>query len=138
MKVPEASIAKVVADAGQSMSNANYISGQVDKLMSYQPSVSQYVLAHQGELSVESLVTVLFYVSLIYRSISLAIGRSPSRVSYPDLDHAVKNTPDLETFAKSEPDVAAFIVSNLELNGEAENKVAGKVLAHVAAAMIDA
>lgn len=137
MKVPEAAIAKVVADASAHLGDAKYISGQVDRLMATQPKISQYVIAHQAELSVEGVVTTLFHAAIVHRCIVDATGNTPTTVDYADLDRAATSAPTLEAFAEQEPDLASYVASNLDLEGgEAANAVAGKVLAHVAKALL--
>lgn len=135
MKVPEKAISKVVEEASQHLSEDHYISGQVDRLRSQQPSITQYVIAHQAELSVEGVVTTLFHAALIYRSIVEATGTSPAVVDFSGLDDAATSTPSLEKLAEQEPNVASYIASNIDLGQEA-SKVASTILAHVTKAMV--
>jgi hypothetical protein len=138
MKVTEASIAQVVSEASARMHDPKYITGQVDRLMSAQPAVTQYVVAHQAELTVEGIVTALFHVSLIHESIRRGLGRLPSRVSYADLDRAARSAPTVEALADIEADLASYIVSNVELEGDPRRSaVAQKILTHVAMALVE-
>jgi hypothetical protein len=136
MRISEAALAQVVGDASTKLQDPNYISSQVDQFVAHQPAVMQYVVAHKGELSVESIVQLLFQVALIGRSIEVAVGASPPLVDFRLLDEAASSTPDLETLAKSEPDVASFILSNLDFASAEEKDVAARLLAHIARAMI--
>ena len=139
MKVPEASISLVVAEASAKMQDMDYITGRVDRLTKAQPSITQYVIAHQTELSFAGIVSVLFNAALIHESVYRATGRFPSRVSYADLDAAALATPTLEALANIEPNLASFIVSNLDSEqGSHFPGIAGKILAHVAMALATA
>ena len=99
MSISEESIAKVVADASSKMHQPEYISSQVDRFMGAQPQISQYVISHSDELTVEGVVTVLFHSALIMESVSRSKGM-PGLVDVPQLDLAVKEVPDLESLAK--------------------------------------
>jgi hypothetical protein len=136
MFVTEECIAEVVSQASAQLHDPKYITGRVDRLMSAQPAVSQYVVAHQAELTVEGVVSVLFHASLMLEAVQRGKGRSPDRLSYADLDAAARKTPSAEVLSKAEPNLASYIATNLDLEGgEQRNTVARKILAHVAAAM---
>ncbi len=136
--MPEASIVQVITEASPRMSDAKYITGRVDRLMRAQPSVSQYVLAHQKELTTEGVVSVLFHVTLLQDCVATALGRLPSRVSYGQLDAAARTVNSPEDLARSEADLASFIVSNVELQGPTASNVARKLLSQIAMALLDA
>jgi hypothetical protein len=135
MKVSEEAISKVVGEASEHLSEDHYISGQVDRLRSQQPHITQYVIAHQAELSVEGVVTTLFHVALIHRSIIEATGSSPAMVDFAGLDDAATSTPTLEKLNEIEPNIASYIASNIDLGAEA-NAVASKILAHITKALL--
>lgn len=136
MKVSEDALARIVTEASQRMGDDGYVQHQVDRLMRAQRQITQYVVAHQNELSVEAIVTVLFHASLIQRGIIEATGKTPAPVGYVELDRAATSVPTLETLAEHEPNIASFIVSNFELDDEAKTKVGCKLLAHIAGALI--
>lgn len=136
MKVPEDIIAHVVSEASTKMTDAQYISGKVDRLRAAQPNIFQYVLAHQAEFTVEGVVTILFYTSLLLESVSRALGRHPAVVDFQDLDHAASKRPTAESLAEIEPNLASFIATNVELEqGPQQSKLAQQVLTHVAGAL---
>ncbi len=130
MIVSETCIAAVVEDAGKEMHDPKYITGCVDRLMGAQPAVSRYVVAHQRELGVEGVVSVLFHAAIIHASVTCAKGREPDRLSYAELDAAARATPTVEALASSEPNIAAYIASNVE------TAQARDLLAHVGAAFV--
>lgn len=139
MKVPEAAIAQVVLDASERIADAEFISGRVDQLIRAQPHIMQYVVAHKQELSVEDIVQVLFHAAMIHESVVRATGRNPSIVGYAELDAAATAVPTLEALADREGDVASYIFSNIDLDGgEHAIGVARTILAHIAAALIEA
>ncbi len=136
MKVPEDIIAQVVSEASTKMTDAQYISGKVDQLRTSQPNIFQYVIAHQSEFSVEGVVTILFYTSLLLESVSRALGRHPAIVAFEDLDHAANLQPSVESLAEAEPNLASFIATNVELEqNPQQTKLAQQVLTHVAGAL---
>jgi hypothetical protein len=138
MSVSEKHIVEVVAEASARMHEPEYISKQVDTFMGAQPMISQYVMSHSDELTVEGVVTVLFHAALIHQSVGRAKGAAPGFVGIPDLDEAAQKCADAEALSKVEPELASYIASNLDLEqGEETDKLAQKVLAHVAQSLID-
>lgn len=139
MPIAEKHIAEVVAEASARMQEPEYISTQVDTFMGAQPMVSQYVMSHSNELTVEGVVSVLFHAALLHQSIARARGRVPSLIGLPELDAAAQQSLDAEALAKAEPELASYIVSNIELgHGEETDKLAQKVLAQVAQSLVNA
>ena len=138
MKVSEQAIEKVVSEAAAHIAEENYISVQVGRMRSDQPHITQYVIAHQAELTVEGVVTTLFHASLLHRSLCEAHGRSPAVVDFAALDRAASAVASLEAFADEEPHMASYVASNIDLPTPKANEVASKVLAHVGKALADA
>jgi hypothetical protein len=136
MRVPEATIVKVITEASPHMNEPKYITARVERLMRAQPSVCQYLMSFQKELGVEGSVTVLFFAALVEDAVTLASGRSPGRVRYPDLDLAAHAVHNLEELSSSEPELASFIASNVDLGSGGSTPTAQRALAHVAQAMI--
>jgi hypothetical protein len=134
MVVFESSLVPVITEASARIGDASYVSGEVDRIVLTQPAVAQYVIAHQKELAVDGVVTVLFHVALIVEAIRRATGRTPGRIGYPALDAAARAVPDLEALALHEADLASFIASNVELDG-GRSPIARQLLAHVARAL---
>jgi hypothetical protein len=138
MSVSEKHIAGIVAEASARMHEPEYISKQVDTFMGAQPMISQYVMSHADELTVEGVVTVLFHAALIHQSVGRAKGAVPGFVGIPDLNEAAQKCADAEALSKVEPDLASYIASNIDLEqGDEVDRVAQKVLAQVAQALID-
>jgi hypothetical protein len=139
MPIAEKHIAEVVAEASARMQEPEYISTQVDTFMGAQPRVSQYVMSHSNELTVEGVVSVLFHAALLHQSVARARGRVPSLISLADLDAAAQQSLDAEALAKTEPELASYIVSNIELgHGKETDRLAQKVLAQVAQSLVNA
>jgi len=138
MTVSEKQIAEVVAEASARMHEPEYISTQVDTFMGAQPWISQYVMSHSDELTVQGVVTVLFHAALIHQSVGRARGATPGLVEIPDLDLAAQKCADAEALSRTEPELASYIASNLELEqGKQADQLAQKVLAHVAQSLLD-
>lgn len=138
MKVSEQAVEKVVAEAAAHIAEENYISVQVGRMRSDQPHITQYVIAHQAELTVEGVVTTLFHASIVHRSLCEALGRSPGVVDFAALDRAASAVASLEKLADEEPHLASYVASNIDLATPKANEVASKVLAHVGKALADA
>jgi hypothetical protein len=137
MFVTEECIADVVSEASAQLHDPKYITGRVDRLMSAQPAVSQYVVAHQAELTVEGVVSVLFHAALMLEAVQRGKGRQVDRLSYAELDSAARRTPSAEALSKGEANLASYIATNLDLDGgEQRNAVARRILAHIAAALV--
>ncbi|MCC6750210.1 MAG: hypothetical protein IT371_21260 [Deltaproteobacteria bacterium] len=136
MKVPESSLVEVVTEASSRMSDPSYANGQVERVMRAQPAIAQYVVAHQKELAVDGVVTVLFHTCLILDSVVKATGRRPTRVSYNDLDAAAQMVGNVEHLAKDEPALASYIASNVGTEEGATGVVAQTLLAQVAKALL--
>lgn len=136
-KVSESHIAQIVNEVSSNMANPQYVSRRVDNLVSSQPNIAHYVMAHQDELKLDGVVTVLFHIALIYESIALATGCMPRWIEFSELDIAAQEAPSIEILAKTEPDIASYIASNLDGALPAGNiAVAGKLLSHVARALV--
>jgi hypothetical protein len=135
MVVSESSIVPVLSEASARMADPSYVSDEVGRLRLTQPAVTQYVLAHEKELALDGVVTVLFNVTLIIEAIRRATGRTPARLSYPSLDVAARAAPTLEALAAVEADLASFIASNVELD-RGRSPLAQAMLAHVARALV--
>lgn len=138
MKVTEKIMAKVVEHAANRMSDETYVSGQVDELMRDQPNMTQYVIAHQNDLGVDGVISVLFHTSLMRQAIIEACGRRPTQLSYVDLDAGAKKNPSLEAFADVEPNLASYVATNVELDSKPATETAHKLLAHIGAALVAA
>jgi hypothetical protein len=136
MKVPEATIVRVITEASPHMSDSKYITARVERLMRAQPSVCQYLMSFQKELGVEGSVSVLFFAALVEDAVTAASGRGPARVGYPDLDLAANTIHNLEELAASEPELASFIASNVDLGSGGSTPTAQRALAHVAQALV--
>jgi hypothetical protein len=132
MPIAEKHIAEIVAEASAKIHDPKYISSQVDTFMGAQPMISQYVMSHSNELTVQGVVNVLFSAAVVHRSVARARGCVPSLVSMQDLDAAARQSPDPEALSTSEPDLASYIASNFD------DKLAQKVLAQVAQALVNA
>ena len=137
MRVPEHAIAQLVGDASTRLQDPVYISAQVDRLAARQPAIMHYLVAHKDELSVETIVQLMFQIALIQRSVALATGATPPVVDFKRLDLAASATPTLEALATEEPDLASFIHSNLDFTDKSdERELASRLLAHVAKALV--
>lgn len=132
----EPSIVQVISQASPRMGDAQYVTGKVNRLIKDQPSVAQYIMAHQAELSADGVVTVLFYAALVQECVAAASGRRGVPLSYAQLDAAAQAAPTLEDLVQVEPDLASFIATNVEIGGDqAAAVVARRVLSHVARAL---
>jgi|GEM_PF-4345388 hypothetical protein len=137
MPISESVIAEVITFASKNLTDASFVTERVGLLMDAQADASQYVVAHSDELQVDGVVQILFQAALVYEMIFKSRGTEPKTITFVELNGAIENCPDLETLARDESDLASYIFSNLD-DLEAPNELAGKLLAHLTRAFLDA
>jgi hypothetical protein len=129
VKIPDKTVAEVVAEASRKMSDPNYSAVAVGAFVQSQSPTVKYVTAHQDELgSAEAIVGVIFHASLLATCFQRAGGRSVRKLSFEDLD-LVASGDALATLAARQPALSDFIVSNVE------SPAAQKLLALIGLAM---
>jgi len=130
LKIPDKTVADVVAEASTKMSDPNYSAVAVGGFVQSQSPAAQFVTAHESELgSADAIVSVIFHAALLAQCFQRANGRAIRTMSYEDLDAAASFGDALATLAKRQPALSDFIVSNVE------HQAAQKLLALLALAM---
>lgn len=129
MPIKKETVAEVVAEASQRMSEPNYSAGLVGGFVQAQPSVVQYISAHEDELGgAEGVVSVVFHAGLIGQMFQRGNGGRIRVVSFDDLDRA-SGGDSLELLSVAQPFIHGFIEENVG------SPVARSVLALVSLAM---
>lgn len=129
MPIKKETVAAVVAEASQRMSEPNYSATLVGGFVQAQPSVVQYVSAHEQELGgAEGVVSVIFHAALIGQAYQRGAGGRVRIVSFDDLDR-VSGGDSMELLATAQPFVHGFIEENVS------SPVARSILALVSLAL---
>jgi len=122
-------VATVVAEASQKMSDPNYSAVLVGGFVQGQPSIIQFVSAHDIELGgADAIVNVIFHAALIAQCYGRGNGRSVRVVSFDDLDRA-SGGDTMAVLEKAQPFLHGFIEENVE------HPEARKILSLIALAM---
>jgi hypothetical protein len=136
MKIDEAVVTGVLAETAKRLSDPNYLTDCVALFMAEQPDLTRYVVAHNAKLGAEGTAQLLFQGSIVQKMISRCSTSPLIRVTFAELDKAIRACADLEALALNQPDLASYIFSNLDaINGPAE--LTGKLLAHLAQSFIN-
>jgi len=126
--IKKETVAAVVAEASQKMSEPNYSATLVGGFVQRQPSIVHYVSAHEPELGgAEGVVNVIFHAALIAQAFLRGGGRSRT-VTFDDLDRAAGGD-TMTVLATAQPFVHGFIEENVE------SPVARSVLALISLAL---
>ncbi len=113
MPIKKETVATVVAEASQRMSEANYSATLVGGFVQAQPSMVQYVSAHEEELGgAEGVVNVIFHAALIAQAFQRSNGGRIRSVSFDDLDR-VAGGDSMELLTVAQPFVHGFIEENV-------------------------
>lgn len=112
MPIKKETVAAVVAEASQRMSEPNYSATLVGGFVQSQPSAVQYVSAHEPELGgADGVVNVIFHAALIREAFQRGGARART-VSFDDLDR-VSGGDSMELLATAQPFVHGFIEENV-------------------------
>jgi hypothetical protein len=113
MPIKKETVAGVVAEASQRMNEANYSATLVGGFVQAQPSIVQFVSAHEEELGgAEGVVAVIFHAALIGQAYQRGNGGRIRVVSFDDLDRA-SGGDSLELLSIAQPFIHGFIEENV-------------------------
>lgn len=113
MPIKKETVAQVVAEASQKMSEPNYSATMVGSFVQAQPSITQYVSAHEEELGgAEGVVNVVFHAALIGQMFQRGNGGRIRIVSFDDLDR-VAGGDSMELLSAAQTFVHGFIEENV-------------------------
>lgn len=114
MQVPESTIAEVVKDVSEKMSDPNYTSVLVGGFVQEQPSAAQYISAHADELGgPEGVVHAIFHASVVAVCFQRAQERSLPELSFEVLDRAAEEDRE-ESLKGAQPAVLEYLRANVE------------------------
>ena len=114
MQVPSLTIAEVVKDVSEKMSDPNYTSVLVGGFVQEQPPAAQYISAHAEELGgPEGVVHAIFHASVMGVCFQRAQNRSLPQLSFEELDRAAVE--DREALLKQrQPAVLEYVETNVD------------------------
>lgn len=129
MPIKKETVAQVVAEASQLMSEPTYSTTLVGGFVQAQPSIVAYVSAHEDELGgAEGVVSLIFHAALIAQMCARGHGSVVRTASFEDLDRAAGGD-SMELLQVTQPFLHGFIEENVE------SKVARPVLALLSIAL---
>ena len=127
MKLKKETVAQVVTEASNKMSDPNYSAVMVGGFVQRQVPACNFISAHESELGgAEAIVNVIFHCALVAQCFQRNGGRVRT-LSYEDLDAAARGEP-LVRLEKAQLPLHEFIKANIE-NEEAQKLVAMIALA---------
>lgn len=114
MKIPEKTVAEVVAEASTKMSDPNYSAVLVSGFVQSQRATSHYLTAHARELGgPDGVVHTVFHAALIALCFQRANNRSVRTLTFEDLDRGAGGNPE-ERLRASQPFVLDYIQANVD------------------------
>ncbi|HTM21850.1 MAG TPA: hypothetical protein VL172_15120 [Kofleriaceae bacterium] len=115
MKIPEKTVADVVAEASKKMSEPNYSAVMVSGFVQTQRATAQYLTAHARELGgSEGVVHAVFHSALLALCYQRAHNRTVRALTFEDLDRGASGDPEAR-LRTSQPHLLDYIVTNVEL-----------------------
>ncbi len=114
MQVAESTIADVVKDVSEKMSDPNYTSVLVGGFVQEQSAVAQYISAHADELGgPEGVVHAIFHAAVVGVCFARAQEKDLPEISFEELDRVA--TDDREASLKDkQPAVLEYLAANVE------------------------
>jgi hypothetical protein len=115
MKIPEKTVADVVAEASRKMSEPNYSAVMVSGFVQQQRATAHYLTAHARELGgSEGVVHAVFHASLLALCFQRANNRTVRALTFEDLDRGAGG--DAEGRLRAvQPHLLDYIAANVEL-----------------------
>lgn len=129
MHVPETTIAEVVKDVSDKMSDPNYTSVLVGGFVQEQPPAAQYISAQADDLGgPEGVVHAIFHAAVVGVCFQRELGRSLPELSFEELDRAAAEDREAQ-LKEQQPAVLEYLKANVE------NEAMRRVVMLVALAM---
>jgi len=115
VKVPEKTVAEVVAEASAKMSEPNYSAVLVSGFVQTQRATSHYLTAHARELGgPDGVVHTVFHAALIALCYQRANNRSIRTLTFEDLDRGAGGDTE-QRLRTTQPFILDYIAANVEL-----------------------
>lgn len=113
-KIPEATVAAVVGDVSEHMSDPHFAQLAIGGFAQSHPDVGRFITAHLRELgSGEAVMHAVFHAEVLGRCFEKHGGRPLDPIGYVVLD-AVAKGDTVEAFTRSQPALASYVASNVE------------------------
>lgn len=114
MRVKAETVAEVVREASEKMSDPNYSAILVGSFVQEQGPTAQYISAHADELGgAESVVNAIFHASLMAQCFKLANNRTVRSISFEQLD-LVSDGDREERLKRRQPALVEYIEANID------------------------
>ena len=114
MKVPEKTVADVVAEASAKMAEPNYSAVLVSGFVQSQRACAHYLTAHARDLGgPDGVVHTVFHAALIALCFQRANNRSVRTLSFEDLDRGAGGEPE-QRLRTTQPFILDYIQANVD------------------------
>lgn len=114
MRIKEETVAEVVKEASEKMSDPNYSAVLVGTFVQQQAPTAQYIGAHAEDLGgAEIVVNVIFHAALISECFKRANNRTVPSMSFDQLN-IVADGDRHERLAQRQPAIVEYMKMNLE------------------------
>lgn len=114
MRIPAETVAEVVKEASEKMSDPNYSAVMVGGFVQSQPPAAQYISAHAEELGgSEGVVNAIFHASLIALCFQRAENRTVREMSFDELNHVAEGDREAK-LEEQQPAILEYIRANVE------------------------
>ncbi|MBI4509768.1 MAG: hypothetical protein HY698_09020 [Deltaproteobacteria bacterium] len=114
MRIPENTVADVVRDASQRMSDPRYAQTVVGTWVQSQPSATRYLTAFVKEFGgPEAVVNAVFHAALMANCFLRHAGRSVRAITFEELD-SVASLDRAKELQKRQPALHDYLVANVE------------------------
>lgn len=129
MRISAETVAEVVKEASEKMSDPNYSAVLVGGFVQTQGAAAQYISAHSEELGgTEAVVNAIFHAALIGTCFQRANNRSVREMKFEELDQVSEGDRE-EKLKEQQPAILEYIHANVE------NDAMKRVLMLIALAM---
>lgn len=113
MAVPEALVARVVAEVSRQLADPRYTQLAVGRFVESQPQVSQFLSARASKIGGEAVIVAAFHAEVVSECLRRHTARSElPPVGFAELDAAA--TDAATRLAAEEPALANYLATNVE------------------------
>ena len=114
MKIPSETVAQIVSEASEKMSDPNYSAVVVGGFVQSQPAVAQYISSYEQEIGgATGVVHAIFHAALLSQCFYRTLQRDVPCLQFEDLNH-VSNGDKQQKLKQQQPALLTYIDANVE------------------------